>query len=351
MITPVNFYSDNVSGISPEIMQALLEANRSQAQPYGADELTRQAKDALSALFEREVWIFPVSTGTAANALATAVITPPWGAIYASQTAHIDISECGAAEFFTGGAKIVLVASEHGRMQPDALEATLAGAGKGLANRVQPSGLSLTQATERGTVYSLDHLNRLIEIGKKSGLKIHMDGARFANASAKLRVKPAELTWRLGVDVLSFGLTKNGALGVEAVICFRQDMAEEMRYRQRRAGQVYSKMRFASAQLLAYVKNGLWLKNAENANAMGLRLSQGLVQVPGIRLEETTEINQIFVSMPERMIAGMEKAGIGLNRRGGTQVRFVTAWSTTEAEVDGAIEAAKAVAAAGKQAA
>jgi threonine aldolase len=351
MTTPVNFYSDNVSGISPEIMQALAEANRGQAQPYGADELTQKARTALCELFEHELWVFPVSTGTAANALATSVITPPYGAIYASQTAHIDISECGAAEFFTGGAKIVLVPSEHGRMLPDALTATLETAGKGLANRVQPSGLSITQATERGTVYSMNHLQQLIEIGKRHGLKIHLDGARFANAVAKLKVKPADMTWRLGVDVLSFGLTKNGAMGVEAVICFRQDMAEEMRYRQRRAGQVYSKMRFASAQLIAYVKDGLWLKNAENANAMGLRLGQGLSQVPGVKLEEPIEINQLFFTMPERIVAGMEKAGIGLGRRGGGLVRLVTAWSTTAAEVDSAIAAARQAAAKGKAAA
>ncbi|MBI1774290.1 MAG: low specificity L-threonine aldolase [Proteobacteria bacterium] len=351
MTTPVNLYSDNVSGIAPEIMAALVEANKGQAQPYGADALTTRAKAALAELFEHEVWVFPVSTGTAANALATSVLTPPYGAVYASTTAHIDVAECGATEFFTGGAKIVLVPSERGRMQPDGLTEALAKAGKGLAHRVQPAGLSLTQATERGTVYSLDEIGRLTEIAKRHGLKIHMDGARFANAVARLKVKPAEATWRLGVDVLSFGLTKNGALGVDAVICFRQDMAEEMRYRQRRAGQVYSKMRYASAQLLAYVNNGLWLKNAAHANAMGARLGNGLAAVPGVGLEEPVEINQVFLSMPEAVIAGMEAAGIGLGRRGGSQVRMVAAWSSSEAEIDGAIAAARAAAGKDKAAA
>ncbi len=325
-------------------MAALAEANSGQAQPYGADELTQKARAALAELFEHEVWVFPVSTGTAANALASSVMTPPYGAIFASQTAHIDTSECGAAEFYTGGAKIVLVQTDRGRILPDALSEALGKAGKGLAHRVQPAGLNITQASERGTVYSLNHLEQLTEIGKRHGLKIHMDGARFANAVAKLNCKPAETTWRIGVDVLSFGLTKNGAMGVEAVICFRQDLAEELRYRQRRAGQVYSKMRFASAQLLAYVKDGLWLRNAANANAMGLRLGQGLSHVPGVRLEEPIEINQVFLTMPEPVIAGMEKAGIGLGRRGDGHVRMVAAWSSTEAEIDRAIQAARAAA-------
>jgi threonine aldolase len=351
MTHSVNLYSDNVSGVSPEIMAALAEANRGQAQPYGADDFSQKARQALSELFEHEVWVFPVSTGTAANALATSVLTPPYGAIYASQTAHIDVAECGATELFTGGAKIVLIASERGRIEADALESTIAKAGKGIPSRVQPAGLSLTQATERGTLYSLDQLRRLIDIGKRSALKIHMDGARFANAVAALKVKPADLTWRLGVDVLSFGLTKNGAMGVDAIVCFRQDMAEEMRYRQRRAGQVYSKMRYAAAQIVAYVKDGLWLSNAERANAMGRRLGEGLARVPGVKLDEPVEINQVFLSMEEPIIADMEKAGIGLGRRGDGHVRLVAAWSSTEAEIDTAIAAARAAATKGKAAA
>ncbi len=338
---PVNLYSDNVAPAAPEIMAALSRVNVGPAQPYGVDPETKALKAALSDLFGTEVWVFLASTGTAANAISLSAMTPPFGAIYCSETAHIETSECGAAELFTGGAKLQLVRAKSGRLDPDALDERIRTAGKGFAHRVQPAVVNLTIATERGTVYSVKELERIAEITKRHGLKFHMDGARMANALVAIGASAAEVTTKIGVDVLSFGATKNGALNAEAIVVFNKDIAEELRFRMRRAGQIWSKMRYAAAQINAYVENGLWLKLARQANAAAKRLSEGLVQVPGVRMIEPVEINQLFVEMPERVIAGLESDGIGLGRRDGG-VRMVTAWSTTNEEVDHVITRAKA---------
>jgi threonine aldolase len=330
----LNLYSDNVAPVLPEIMQALAEANVGTSQPYGNDPWSKATKDAFSDLFETEVSVFPQATGTSANALSLSLLTPPYGAVYCSQTAHIDTSECGAGEFFTGGAKIVPVTSASGRINPEALEATLKAAGKGLAHRSQPSGLSITQATERGSVYALSHVAKLTDIAKRHGLKIHLDGSRFANAVARLGCRPAEATWRLGVDVMSFGATKNGAMSVDAIVVFNPAMAEEMRYRARRAGQIFSKMRYGAVQLSAYIKDGLWLKAAGHANAMAERLGRGLAGIPGVSLDESVEINQVFVGLPESTIVGLEADGMTVNRRGDGHIRLVTAWNTKPEDVD-----------------
>ncbi|MSP47799.1 MAG: aminotransferase class I/II-fold pyridoxal phosphate-dependent enzyme [Alphaproteobacteria bacterium] len=337
---PVNLYSDNVAPAAPEIMAALARVDVGPAQPYGQDPESKALKAALSDLFGTEVWVFPVSTGTAANAIGLSAMTPPFGAIYCSETAHIETSECGAAELFTGGAKLQLVRARSGKMDVDALDEAIRKAGKGLAHRAQPATVNLTIATERGTVYPLKDLERIAEVTKRHGLRFHMDGARMANALAALGASAADVTTRIGVDVLSFGATKNGALNAEAIVAFRKDIAEELRYRVRRAGQVWSKMRYASAQLRAYVEGGLWLRLATQANAAGKRLSQGLVQVPDVRMLEPVEINQLFVEMPERVIAGLESDGIGLGRRDGG-VRMVTAWCSTNAEIDHVVARAK----------
>ena len=249
---PVNLRSDNVAGIAPEILAAIEAANAGTALSYGADPITARLQDVFAELFETRCFVQPVATGTATNALALALIAPPYGAVYCTDVGHVHDSECGAGEFYTGGAKIVPLAREHGRLRPDA-RAALERAGIGHSGRVQPAALNLTQATERGTVYRLDELDELIGVARAYGMRVHMDGARFANAIAALGCRPADVTWRRGVDVLSFGATKNGAMGAEAVVVFTAELADPLRFRARRAGQVFSKMRFISAQLEAYV--------------------------------------------------------------------------------------------------
>jgi threonine aldolase len=337
---PVNLYSDNVAPAAPEIMAALARVNLGPAQPYGQDPETKALKAALSDLFGTEVWVFPVSTGTAANAISLSAMTPPYGVIFCSEIGHIETSEVGAAQLFTGGAKLTLVRHRSGKMDVDALDEAIRVSGKGLQHRSQAAVVNLTIATERGAVYPMRELERIAEVTKRHGLKLHMDGARMANALVALGASAADVTTRLGVDVLSFGATKNGALNAEAIVVFRKEIAEEMRYRVRRSGQVWSKMRYASAQLRAYVEGGLWLRLAAQANRAGKRLADGLVRVPGVSLLEPVEINQLFVAMPERVIAGLEADGIGLGRRDGG-VRMVTAWSTTDEEVDHVVSRAE----------
>ena len=245
----INLYSDNVAPIPPETMAALQEANRISAMPYGADETTEQAAQALSEVFERRVAVTPVPTGTAANALSMSLLCRSYGAVFATECAHIHTSEGGATEFFTGGAKIVTLPAPEGRMSPDALDEAIGRAGKGQRFRSQPDAISMTNGTELGTVYSQANVAALTGVARRHGLKVHMDGARFANAIARLDCSPADLTWRLGVDVLSLGMTKNSAMGVDLVVCFDEAFADEAAHRARRCGFTFSKMRFASSQV------------------------------------------------------------------------------------------------------
>ena len=341
---PVNLRSDNVAGIAPEILAAIAAANAGSAASYGADPITARLQDTFSELFETRCFVQPVATGTATNALALALIAPPYGAIYCSDVGHVHDSECGAGEFYTGGARIVPLAAAHGRLRPETLRAALRTAGIGHSGRVQPAALNLTQATERGTVYRPDELDALVEIARDYGLRVHMDGARFANAIAALGCAPADVTWRRGVDVLSFGATKNGAMGAEAVVVFKEELAEPLRFRARRGGQVFSKMRFISAQLEAYLQDGLWLRLARHANAMAARLAARLTGIPGIRLLDPVEINEIFAAMPPPLIERLLAAGFGLYDRGGGEVRLVTAFSTTAEEIDAFVAAARRLA-------
>ena len=339
--SPANFRSDNVSGVAPEILAAITSANQGTDASYGADQITARLQEQFSLLFETPCFVQPLATGTATNALALALLSPPYGAIYCSEVAHIQDSECGAGEFFTGGAKLLPLPADDGRLMPATLEHALRSAGWGMNHMVQPAALSITQATERGTLYTLDHLRALTAPARERGLRVHMDGARFSNAVAALGCSPAELSWQLGVDVLSFGATKNGALAAEALVVFDPALAEPLRYRARRAGQIFSKMRFISTQLEAYVEGGLWLRLAGNANAMAARLASELAEIPGVRLLHPVEINEIFAIMPQRMIDGLMSEGFGLQDRGGGAIRLVTAFDTTDAQVDAFIAAAR----------
>ena len=345
----MNFASDNVTGAAPEILAAVVAANEGSAPPYGADELTQRMESRFAAVFERDLAVFPVATGTAANALALACVTPPFGAIFCHAAAHINTDECGAPEFYTG-AKLLPLPGADGKLSPDELESALAAAPFGSQHAVQPAAVSISQATEAGTVYTPDEVRAIADIAHRFGLIVHMDGARLANALAALAVSPAHATWRAGVDVLSFGATKNGALGAEAVVFFDRDRAGEFLYRRKRGAHLFSKQRFLSAQLEAYLHDGLWLRNARHANAQAARLAAALREIPGITLRYPVHANMIFADLPEELIRRLYAEGFAFHRIGGPQstlVRLVTAFNTRPEDVD--VFAQALVAAAGRR--
>jgi threonine aldolase len=339
------FTSDNVAPVSPAIMAAIHAANALPAPSYGADPLTERLRSVASQVFEADLAIYPVATGTAANALALSQLAPPYGAVYCHEAAHIATDECAAPEFFTGGAKMLGLPSPDGKIGPSALGAAVAQAQSLGVHHVLPAALSVSQATEWGTVYTLAELGALAEVARQFRLPVHMDGARFANALVHLGCAPAALTWKSGVDVLSLGATKNGALCAEAVVFFNPALAEQFERRRKRAGHLWSKLRFLSAQLLAYFEDDLWLGNARHANAMASKLAQGLAQIEGARLLQSVDANEVFVALPETLTVALEHAGFRFYRwpssgAPGVPIRLVTSYATLEAEVEDFLRAA-----------
>ncbi len=345
-----DFTSDNVSAACPAVMAALDAANTARSPAYGNDPFTARLRERACQVFEREVAVYPVATGTAANALALAQFVPPFGAVYCHERAHIVTDECAAPEFFSGGAKLIGLAATDGKLRPAPLEAALAYAADIGVHHVKPAAVSLTQATECGTVYTLTEIAALATVAQRHGLAMHMDGARFANALAHLGCSAADATWRAGVDVLSLGATKNGALCAEAVIFFDPARARDFERRRKQGGHLWSKLRFLSAQLLAYLDNDLWLENARHANAMAQRLAGGLARLPEARLLQSVDANEVFLGLPEDRIRGLEEAGFGFYRwsfphlEGLAAVRLVTSYLTSAADVDGLIAAAQRLA-------
>ncbi len=343
----MNFKSDNTAPAAPEILAALARANDGVASSYGDDQVTDRLKAKLSALFEKDVAVFPVATGTAANSLALATMTPHYGAIFCHEGAHIHVDECGAPEFYTQGAKLVPLKGARGKVTPEAVKAALAHHQRGFVHHAQPATISITQATELGTVYTATELEALSRLAKSERLSLHVDGARFANAIAHLKCSPAEATWKSGVDALSFGFTKNGAIAAEAVIFFDPDRAADIAYRRKRAGHLFSKMRYLSAQIEAMLDAGLWLKLAARANAAATRLADGLRTVPGVTLEHPVEANELFVRLPSiAAMKALEAAGAKFYEwepptEGRPLLRLVCAFSTTDAEVDAFLAAAR----------
>jgi threonine aldolase len=335
-----NFGSDNVTPVCAPIMDAINAANTGQMPSYGADDFTARLQRVASALFERDVAIYPVATGTAANALALSQLAPPYGGIYCHEGAHVVTDECGAPELFTGGAKLLGLPSSNGKIGAQALEAAVALAEDMGVHHVKPSAVSVTQATELGTVYALDELEALTAAARRHALPVHMDGARFANALVHLGCSAAEATWKAGVDVLSLGATKNGALAAEAVVFFDPVRAEDFERRRKRGGHLWSKLRYLSCQLLAYLENDLWLHNARQANSMATRLADGLGRVAGVRLLQPVQANELFVAVPERLIAALEGEDFHFYRwpwlevPDGAAIRLVTSYATTPADVD-----------------
>lgn len=340
----MDFRSDNVAGAAPEIMTALMAANSGNVSSYGADPWSIELDAAFSVLFDRECRVFPVSTGTAANVLSLGCITPGHGAIYCHQDSHIVTDECNAPEFYTGGAKLVNVPGENGKIDLAALDAQLALGWTGSQHNPQPSAVSITQATEAGTVYLPDEVADIAHRCREHGLRLHMDGARFANAVAGLNCAPADLTWRAGVDVLSFGATKNGAMAAEAVVFFRPELAESFLYRRKRGGHLFSKSRFLSVQLLAMLQDGLWLRLARQANSRAHELAEGLGKLPGAKVVWPVQANEVFVQLPTAAAEAMRARGALFHTWSEADglYRFVCSFDKTADDTAALVQAAEA---------
>jgi threonine aldolase len=341
----MNFASDNTAGVAPEILAALARANAAQAaMPYGNDDVTRRLTARFCEIFEREVAVFPVATGTAANALALSLVTPPYGAIFTTASSHIHNDECGAPEFFTGGAKLLPLPGRDGKTGPAELQAAYDAAGVGAVHHTPPAAVSLTNITEAGTVYSAEETAAIGAFCRRRKLAFHLDGARFANAVAATGATPAELTWKAGVDLLSFGATKNGCMAAEAVIAFNPELAASLGYRRKRAGHLFSKMRFLSAQLDAYLEDGLWLKMARHANAQMRRLHKGLAGLNRVEVLHPVEANMMFARLPRAMTEALIAGGYFfyvMDETARPRCRFVTAFSSRAAQVDGLLALAR----------
>ncbi|HUI95565.1 MAG TPA: beta-eliminating lyase-related protein [Xanthobacteraceae bacterium] len=342
----MNFASDNAAGVAPAVLEAITRANAGFALGYGNDDFTRAVERRMAALFEREVAVFLVPTGTAANALALAHLTPPWGGVLCHAEAHIAIDECGAPEFFGGGLKLIGLPGVGAKLVPATLAAAIARHTGHRPHAVQAKTVSISQVTEAGTIYTATEVRALAEIAHAHGLKVHMDGARFANALARLGASPAAVSWQAGVDALSFGATKGGALAAEAIVVFDRDAADALHERRKRGGHLVSKHRFVAAQFAAFLADDNWLAWARHANRMADRLAQGLA-TRGLAPVWPVEANLAFVVLPRAADARLRAAGATyyawhsdslpsgiLIPDGGVLARLVTSFATTEAEVD-----------------
>ena len=345
----MNFASDNAGGVHPRIMAALAAANDGHVPAYGGDRITRAAQDLLREVFDApDAAVHFVPTGTAANALSLSLLAPGWGKIFCHQDAHIQTSETGAPEFFTGGAKLITVPGIGGKITPEALTEALILNGRDSVHAGQNVALSLTNATEWGTVYGVDEIAALTAIAHAQGMACHMDGARFANALVSLDVAPSDLTWQAGIDILSLGGTKNGCMGVEAVLIFDPALSDEFEFRRKRGGALVSKHRFLAAQVLAWLEGDLWLQMARHANAMAHELALGLSRLPGVRINQRVETNAVFASVPRELYSRARAAGMSFHLWPHTQdeagdeplsIRLVCGWDTRLEDVTGALAA------------
>jgi threonine aldolase len=343
------FTSDNTGPAHPLVMEALLRANQGYRSSYGADGITERVVARLRETFEApEAAVYLVGTGTAANGLALACLCPPWASVFCHAYSHVAEDECGAPEFFTGGAKLTLIGGENCKIAPEALEAVAAKSGAAVHN-VQNGAVSITNATEAGAVYSPDETAALVAVARRHGMPTHLDGARLANALATLGCAPGELTWKAGIDAVSFGGTKNGLLGVEAVILFDPARAWEFELRRKRGGHLFSKHRFLAAQMEAYLADELWLKMARTANARAARLAAGVARAPGARILHPVEANEVFAAWPRVGHRRAQAEGaryhlwsfddpLGQTVEGPEDepaaARLVCNWATEEAEID-----------------
>lgn len=338
----IDFRSDNTHGASPEIVEAVARAAAGSVSSYGADEHTTRLRQRCRELFETDLEIFPLATGTGANGLAIAAMTPPWGAVFCHEDAHIHRDEMGAPEFYTGGAKLFPIAGADGKLAAADAAHWIDAIGRE-GRTAFPSCLSVTQATEAGTVYSVAEMAAMGEVAKARRVGVHVDGARFANAVASLGASPAELTWRAGVDVLIFGATKNGAMAAELMVVFRKDLVPVLTTRIHRSGQRLSKMRFVSAQFEAYLKDDLWLRNARRANDLAGRLARDLTRRAGVEILRPVDANILFARFAPATLSLLRERGFlfyDWPLFGEGAVRLVTGFSTTEDEVGALVDAA-----------
>lgn len=344
------FASDNWAGAHPRVMAALDAANDGLAPAYGGDAFTARAERALCRIFERDVAVFFVSTGGAANALALSVLTPPYGMILCHEESHIQMDECGAPEFYTNGAKLLPLKGLAAKLSAQAIERALDGFPERPPHGCPAKVVSITQATECGAVYSVDEVTAVAAAAHARGLKVHMDGARFANAIAASDASPADATWRAGVDVLSFGGTKNGCLAAEAVVFFDPADAADFRFRRKRGGHLWSKSRYLGAQFEAYLHDNLWLSLASDANAAAQRLSSGLAAIEGCTIWYPTEANEVFVSFAPGAAEKLLAAGARFypwktpgDPANGAMHRLICSFATTTDDVDRFLDAARRV--------
>jgi threonine aldolase len=337
----LNFASDNWAGCAPEVLAAIERAGRDTTPAYGNDDYTRRARAALAAVFATDCTSHFVTTGSAANGLALATACPPYGAILCYEASHIQIDECGLPEFYSGGAKLVPLPGVDGKLTPAIVARALAQMPERSPHLAPPAAISITQGSECGTVYTPDEVAALAALAHRAGLKLHMDGARFANAVAATGASPAELSWRAGVDVLSFGGTKNGCLAAEAVVFFDAALVRDFEYRRKRGGHLWSKMRFLGAQFEAYLADDLWLRLAANANAMAQRLARGFAEFESVHLSYPTQINEVFATFPDGVAERLQASGAHFypwvtpgDPADGRMQRFVTSFATGSEEVD-----------------
>ena len=336
----MNFISDNQAGAHPAVLAAISDAASGLAEGYGEDALTAAAESAVRDVFETDCAVFFVTTGTAANALAMSALCPPWGAIYCHQGAHIQNDENTAVELYTGGARMVGIAGAGGKPDLALVRSHVEIATVHGVHNAKPGAISLSNVTESGTVYRPEEVAGYRQLADEFQLNLHMDGARFANAVVASGASPADVTWRAGVDCLSFGLTKNGGIATEAVVMFNPALAEDFAYRRKRAGHLWSKQRFLAAQWLALLENDLWLDNARHANAMARELVAGFAAHDAIRLPWPVEANELFPVIPEMLRGQLRESGLAFYDwpQEAGMTRFVTNFGTDPAEVARALE-------------
>ncbi|GAB4193573.1 MAG: low specificity L-threonine aldolase [Wenzhouxiangellaceae bacterium] len=337
-----NFRSDNEAPVAAPILQALADCNSGSAHAYGDDQWSQRLDAAFSACFDTDVKVLPVATGTAANSIALAAMSPPWGSILCHQQAHIHNDECGAPEFYSHGAKLAPLPGELGKLTAATVQDYLAQRGAHGVHESLPSALSLTQSCETGTVYQPDEIKALAAVAREHQLGVHMDGARFANAVVSLGCHPADITWRAGVDMLSFGASKNGAMAAEALLLFgNHALWDDVERRRKRAGHLLSKMRYLAVQLLAYLEDDLWLKLATQANRQASRFAVAVEQHPEAALAYPVQANEVFLRLAEDKLIAMQEQGLDFHLWPGSRdlARLVFAHSTTDAETDRLIDA------------
>jgi threonine aldolase len=336
------FASDNYAGICSEAWSAMEQANHGHAASYGNDPWTQEASDLIRDIFETRCEVFFVFNGTAANSLSLASLCQSYHSIICHELAHVETDECGAPEFFSNGTKVLTVGGGGGKLTPDSIQRVVQR--RSDIHYPKPRAVSLTQATEVGTVYSPDELKAVWAVAKSLGLRIHMDGARFANAVVSLGVKPKEITWQAGVDVLCFGGTKNGVGLGDAVVFFDTKLAEEFAYRCKQAGQLASKMRYLSAPWLGLLREGAWLRRAAHANNMAARLEAGLRQYPGVKVLFARQANSVFAEIPAPTVQSLWKMGwLFYTFIGSGGCRLMCAWDTAETDVDAFLADVKSV--------